>query len=154
MSRSAQLGHCYLAGMGMGVWWGLVGAIFTFIKATTDMMSSDFSRLLPLIFTMCVMNVALGAILYGLIGLAGGATEDAEAACGNFGLALGIVCALVSAFLTQKVFMFVGVPAVVGSIWISRKLGQSLGIRINEMQTSVFVVAGPGGVAMTSYRKR
>lgn len=153
LSRSAQLGHCYLTGMGMGVWWGLLGAVFTFLRSMTTVMSSDLGRMMPLILTMCAMNIALGALLYGLIGLAGGATEDAETSCGNFGLALGILGALLGGIVVSDQLLMLGGPTIIGSIWVSRKLGQSLGIKINEMQSSVFVVAGPGGVSAMSYRK-
>lgn len=154
MSKGEQSGHCYLAGMGMGVWWGLAGALFFFLRSMLVIPASQLGRMMPIVLTLCSMSIALGALIYGIIGLIGSNTEDAEAACGNFGLALGILCALGSAVAAGGFFLYLGVPSVVGSVWISRSLGRSLGIKINEWQSTIFVVAGPGGVEMTQYRRR
>ncbi len=152
MTKGEQNGHCYLAGMGMGVWWGLAVAVYAFLLFMLVTSASQLGRMMPLILTVCAMGLALGPVLYAIIGLIGANTEDAETTCGNFGITLGILCAPVC-FLAAP-HPYVGFPAALGSVWVSRALGRALGCKINEWQSTTFVVAGPAGVAMTQYRKR
>ena len=153
ISHSAQLGNCYLAGMGMGVWWGLIAAVVFFLWSMTVFRAGEFGRYMPIILTVCAMNVALGALLYGVIGLIGGSTDDAETMCGNLGLLLGLFAAFAPAIGTVGFILYTGLPTFVGCTWVSRQMGKALGARINEWRSSVFVVSGAGGVAMTHSRR-
>ncbi len=151
VSRKDFLGQCYLAGMGMGVWWGLAGGVGVFLRSMS-MPGSMWSRALPIILAICAMQVALGALLYGLIGLLGGNSEDAEGTCSNAGMALGVLTAI-AGIMGGMTFTFYG--AAIGGFagfWVSRMLGKALGGNINEMQANVFVVAGAHGVATARQR--
>jgi hypothetical protein len=147
ISQKEFLGRCYLAGMGMGVWWGLLGAGATFIRSMS-LPGSEWGRLLPVILTVCLMTVALGALLYGLIGLLGGSTDDAETTCGNAGMALGLLTAVLAFFVGASFTIYGAALGAFGGFWVSRALGKALGGNINEMRQTVFVVAGGGRVAM------
>jgi hypothetical protein len=147
LPKSMQRGHCYLAGMGIGVWWGLIGMLFVLIMPGLTLTGSQYGRIFPTLFVIGLMYVALGAILYGLNGVIGCASSDAEGMCGNVGASIGLLQGLVWYFMVPTPWM--GWIQLFGCIWVSRQLGRALGGRINEWFSTVFVVAGPGGVAMT-----
>lgn len=152
MTGSERLGCAYVAGMGMGVWWGLLGAAGTFFGAMMLPMHA-MQHGMPIVLTLCLMNVAFGVLAYGVIGMLGANADDSEQMCGNLGLALGILTAVGQAYFSSPALMVVGGP-ILGCIWISRRLGQSLGSRINEMRTQFFIVAGAGSVSVTAHRPR
>jgi hypothetical protein len=153
LSRSARLGHCYLAGMGMGVWWGLLNALTLFLSSMVLPNTAMFTGMLPVTFTLCAMALAFGVLIYGLIGLMGGSSEDAESTCGNAGMAVGVLTALMGGGMTVGALVWTTGP-ILGTIWIARQLGRALGNNINEMQSSMFVVASGRGVAVTAVRPR
>ena len=149
MSRSGLMGHSCLIGMGLGVWWGLIGALVTFLMSMATMPASRLSHQLPIVLTMCVMWLALGTLLYGLVGIFCGTSDDPESLGNTLGIALGIVTVL---FLTPMMLSFIlygGLPTFVGTIWASRMFGKSVGGRVAEFSSSTFIVAGAGGVALT-----
>lgn len=150
LSRQEKLGHCYLKGMGMGVWWGVIGAVILFMYSLLNP-ASQLVKVLPVVFTACLMSVAFGTLIYGVIGMIGGSTDDAETTCGNLGIALGILTALVL-MPTMLGFLTMGAPMLGGCIWVSRQMGKSLGISINEMNASFFVVGTARGVTITPMR--
>jgi len=147
LPKSLQRGHCYLAGMGVGVWWGLIGMLFVLVMPSMTLPGSQYGRILPTLFVIGLMYVALGALLYGLVGMAGCSAEDAEGMCGNMGATIGLLQGIAWFMFFPGVWL--GWVQIFGCIWVSRQLGKSLGARINEWFSSVFVVAGPGGVAVT-----
>ena len=151
LARSDQLGHCYLAGMGMGVWWGLIGAVCLFLWCTLSP-GSQFAKMLPVVFMLCAMYIALGSLLYGLFGLFGGMSDDAEATCANCGLVLGLLTATLAGLVTFGYLLYFTVAVIVGTVWVSRQLGKSLGCNIEEMRQSIFIVSSAKGVAVTPSR--
>lgn len=151
-SRSYHIGSAYLMGMGSGVWWGLLGAVFIFLYSLLNP-AAQLMQLLPIVITMCAMAVAGGALVYGLIGMWGAASDDAETLCGNAGAAVGVFTSLfILPFIGGVMLMYtVGTP-VIGTVWVARMFGKGLGKRIGEMDSSVTVVTGAGGVAVTRVR--
>lgn len=151
LPRSWKLGHCYLAGLGIGTWWGLMGATIFFLFAMSTVPGSQFGRLLPSLFIASLMIVAVGALMYGVVGLFGGMSEDPETVCSWMGVGIG---ALTSVFLIPLALtlLSIGAGGMIGTIVISRLFGKGLGGKIAEMQTSIFLLSQGGNVAMVRGR--
>ena len=152
LPQSWKTGHAYLAGMGSGLWWGLLGAILIFLTSLL-MPKSELGERMGVVVMLCAMSLAFGALIYGLIGIWGANSDDPETLCGNCGAALGVVAALVivpNVGLMMSAYT-VGAP-LIGPIWIARAFGRGLGRRIAEMDASMTVVHGPGGVMVTPVR--
>jgi hypothetical protein len=152
MPQSWKTGHAYLAGMGTGLWWGLLGAILIFLTSLL-MPKSELGAHMGVVVTLCAMSLSFGALIYGLIGMWGANSDDPETLCGNCGAALGVLAAVVivpNVGLMMSAYT-VGAP-IIGPIWIARAFGRGLGSRIAEMDASMTVVTGPSGVAVTSVR--
>jgi hypothetical protein len=151
MPRSWMLGHCYLSGMSLGVWWGVIGAVVFILNAMLNFTADQMGRMAGVVVVIPLMIVAVGALIYGAVGWIGGQTEEPERTCGNLGIGVGVVTALFLMPLAMSILM-VGVGGMFGTIVVSRLFGKSLGGRINDMQASVFVVASSSGVAMVRGR--
>lgn len=151
LPRSWMLGHCYLSGMTLGAWWGVIGAFVVIMNALLHMTNTQFGQRAAPVFVGGLMVVAIGMLLYGVVGVIGGMTDDPEQTCHNLGVAVGIVTSL---FLipTLMAIMSVGAGAMVGTVIVSRLFGKALGGRINEMQANVFVVASAGDIALVRGR--
>jgi hypothetical protein len=147
MPRSWMLGHCYLAGMSIGVWWGLIGAVVFVLEQTLTHTSSQMGKMVTTSLVGSLMLIALGALLYGVVGLIGGTTEEPDRTCGNLGVVVGILAALLLVPVAMGMAAL-GLFGMLGTILVSRLFGRSLGGRINDMQASVFVVTSASGVAM------
>jgi tetratricopeptide repeat protein len=152
MSPSEQRAKCYLAGMGMGVWWGLIGAFFVFVMPLLEHTTTSYMRYLPMFVAFALMYVALGALLYGIVGLTGVGSGDAETTCGNMGAGIGMTEGLIWFFLVPSYYL--GIIGILGCVWVSRQMGKSLGATINEWHSTLFVVSGHGGLAVTPLRGR
>lgn len=151
LPRSWMLGHCYLSGMTLGAWWGLIGAFVVVMNALLTMTSSQFGHRAGPVFVGGLMVVALGMLIYGVVGMIGGMTDDPEQTCHYLGVGVGFVTSL---FLIPMLMamLSIGMGAMFGTIMVSRLFGKALGGRINEMQSNVFVVASAGNVALVRNR--
>ena len=152
LSDKDQLGHCYLCGMTVGVWWGLIGAVVFFLCAMVSIRATDFGRAMPAIIAGCLMCIAFGTLLYGLVGMAGAKSDDAETLCGNVGMGIGILTAAVLLLPFMVILGYMSFALLFGAIWASRAMGRAVGGNIAEMQGSIFVVAHGGKVAITPMR--
>jgi hypothetical protein len=152
MDRGLQTGHCYLSGLGMGAWWGLIGAIIVFLTGMATINVGDLPKASPILAALCLMTLALGVLIYGVIGLIVSKSDDAESLGANLGLVVGILTAIPVGVIFVPLLGIMGGVFPFGAIWASRQMGKSLGGNINEMQQSIFVVAGPGKVAITPTR--
>ncbi|MGV3723778.1 MAG: tetratricopeptide repeat protein [Actinomycetota bacterium] len=151
LPRSWKLGHCYLAGMGIGTWWGLVGAIIFMLFATSMIPGSLFGRIMPTLLISTLMIVAVGALVYGAAGFFGGTCEDPETVCSWVGVGIGAVTSLLLIPLAL-IFPLMGVGGMIGAIIVSRLFGKGLGGKIAEMQTSIFLLSQGGSVSMVRGR--
>jgi hypothetical protein len=151
LPRSWMLGHCYLSGMTLGAWWGVIGAFVVVMNALLTMTSSQFGHRAGPVFVGGLMVVAMGMLIYGVVGVIGGMTDDPEQTCHYLGVGVGMVTAL---FLipTLMAMLSIGAGAMIGTVIVSRLFGRALGGRINEMQSNVFVVASAGHVALVRGR--
>jgi hypothetical protein len=151
LPRSWKLGHCYLAGLGIGTWWGIVGATIFLLFAMSVIPGSQFARYLPSILVAALMVVAVGALLYGTAGFLGGMSEDPETVCSWMGVAIGVLTSLFLVPLALDM-LSIGGGGMIGTIIVSRLFGKGLGGKIAEMQTSIFLVSNGGSVAMVRGR--
>jgi len=151
LPRSWMLGHCYLSGMTLGAWWGAIGGLVVVMNALLSMTSTQFGHRAGPVFVGGLMVVAIGMLIYGIVGVIGGSTDDPEQTCHYLGIAVGVVTSL---FLvpTLMAMLSIGMGAMVGTVIVSRLFGKALGGRINEMQANVFVVAGAGEVTLVRGR--
>lgn len=152
LSKSALTGNCYLSGMAMGVWWGLIGAIVAFLSAMVSIKSSEMGAMMPRIIVMCLMVIAGGVLAYGVIGAIGSSTDDPEKVCGIFGFILGLATAGAMMPMLLGSLGFYSVGGLFGTTWVSWRMAVALGSSIGEQRASAFVVAGPGSVAVTMRR--
>lgn len=152
MTPSEIRGHSYLAGQGTGLWWGLIGAFFVFLWASVLIKSSIWMKMLPVISTLAIMYIALGVLLFGIVGLLGNASDEAETTCGNVGAAIGVLQAIGWFFFARSGVLW-DLPLIVGCVWTSRMLGKSLGAKIDEFRASATIVTGPRGVSVTPIRR-
>jgi len=151
LPRSWKLGHCYLAGMGIGTWWGVVGATILLIFAMCVIPGSQFGRWLPSLSMAALMVVAAGALMYGIAGYFGGVSEDPETVCSWCGVGIGLVTSFFLIPLALDV-LSMGGGGIIGTIIVSRLFGKGLGGKIAEMQTSIFLMSHGGSVAMVRGR--
>jgi hypothetical protein len=151
LPRSWKLGHCYLAGLGIGTWWGIVGATIFVLFALTAITALQLGRMLPPVLMIALMIVAIGALLYGLAGWLGGMSEDPEMVCSWLGIGIGVLAALFIMPIALSM-LTVGGGGMIGTIIVSRLFGKGLGGKIAEMNTSIFLVAGSGNVEMVRGR--
>lgn len=151
LPKSWMVGHCYLSGMTIGAWWGLIGAIVIGLNAMLTTTSSQLGERIGPVFVACLMIIALGMLIYGVVGAIGGLTDDPEQTCHYLGVGVGFVTSL---FLMPMLLamLTIGAGAMIGTIIVSRLFGKALGGRINEMQSNVFVVASAGDVALVRGR--
>jgi hypothetical protein len=153
MPESEKMGHGYLAGIGMGAWWGLIGAAVIFIGAMCTIKASELGQWMPVTLVACLMMISLGCLMFGVIGLFGAKSDDAEVLCANLATVVGVITALFIMPVFLAILGFMGISSIVGTIFISRLMGKSLGGNINEMQASIFVVTHGGSVAVTPMRR-
>lgn len=151
LSRSAFMGNAYLSGMGMGVWWGLIGAIVVFLLSLTQITSSQLGGHMPRLVVICFMIIALGALAYGFIGLLSSNTDDPPKFGGIFGFVLGGLTATVLTTLLMG-FGMMGIFGFASTVWVSWKMGSALGSGVSDLQASALVIAGPGSVVVSRTR--
>jgi hypothetical protein len=152
MSRSAFIGNAYLAGMGMGVWWGLIGAIVIFMTSLTQITASEMGEHMPRVITMSLMMIAAGTLGYGIIGLISANTDDPEKFGGIFGIGVGLLTAGVLMPVVMASIGFYSIGGFLGTTWVSWKMGASVGANVAEQQASALVIAGPGSVLVSRTR--
>jgi hypothetical protein len=152
ITPSAMKGNAYLAGMAMGLWWGLIGAIILFLTAATQITSGEFGSHLPKLLVICLMFLCFGVLAYGLIALWGVSTDNPEGICGGLGAGLGILTSIVVMKAALGAMGMFSIGGLFGTIWVSWKMGASLGANLAESMSSVFIVAAGGGVAVTRNR--
>lgn len=149
LPRSWKLGHCYLAGLGIGTWWGVIGAVILVLMSLTVFTGSQFARFMPYVVVLSAMIVAVGPLMYGVAGFFGGMSDDPESTCRWIGVGIGLVSSL---FLLPWALSFFGVFGIIGTVIVSSLLGKGLGGKIAEMQASIFLVSHGGSVSMVRGR--
>jgi hypothetical protein len=152
ISKSAWVGNCYISGMMMGVWWGLIGALVTFFSAMMFVKDSAAGTALPRAFALCMIVIAGGMLLWGIIGAIGSNAEEPDKVCGGCGAGLGLLTNLILMPMLLASVGALSFGSLLGTIWVSWKMGTSLGSSIGEQHASVFIVAAPGAVAVTRSR--
>jgi hypothetical protein len=136
----------------MGVWWGLIGALVTFFSAMMFVKTSEAGTAMPRAFALCLIVIAGGMLLWGIIGAIGSNSEEPDKVCGGCGAALGLMTNLVLMPMLLSAMGAYSFGSLFGTIWVSWKMGAALGSNIGEQHASVFIVAGPGAVAVTRSR--
>lgn len=159
LDRSAMQGNCYLAGMGMGLWWGLIGAVVIVLSSLLQLRNSEVGRFLPVLAAICLMFVAGGSLVYGIIGMIGGGSEEPENLCSNLGIGLGLLTGLTVvpmalSWMGMSPFGVGGLFGLFSCVWVTRQMAKALGANINEWQSTVCVVSSGSGVVMTSSMRR
>ncbi len=150
-SAGEKAGKCFGIGLGIGAWWGLIGAVLCFFSAMTVHKTSELSGQMPVTLLMCAGYLVVGCLLYGLVGLACAGSDDASGVCHGAGVAIGIALAMMN-FLGMAGNIGFGWIGMFGSIWVSRQFGIALGSRVNEYLASVLIVTGPAGPVVTRSR--
>jgi hypothetical protein len=82
--------------------------------------------------------------VYTAAGAVGGGTEEPEKVCGFFGGALGLAWLVYGHFL-MPILGYLEIGRVVGSLWVSWRMGKALGEQIAERDAQVLVVVGGSG---------
>lgn len=152
LTRSQQIGSGYLMGMGMGVWWGLLGAIISFLNSTMSPLSQLGSAMLLTLGMVCI-TFGSGVLMFGAAGAIGAQSEDPEATCSWCGLGIAIFSAVIGGWLASQmrgVSGTVAAPAGLIYLWIGWRMGKGLGGNISEAMQQFFVVASGRGVSVTT----
>lgn len=152
LSRTAFMGNSYLAGMAMGVWWGLLGAVVVFFTSLTQITASEMGEHMPRILVTCLMMLAGGAMLYAIVGLIASTTDDPEKFGGILGIAVGLMTAIFLMPIVMASIGFYSIGGLFGTTWVSWKMGAVVGAGVAEQQASALVVAGPGSVVVARTR--